>query len=141
LDLVPGGVKLTGFYANAMSCTATRAGLISGRYRRIGLFRRSKASLSLLITQVPFELTTQELSAKARGTLERLGYSERRQDRSSGLDYAFDMLLYTRRREHRALQRHFHSGNISPIKFWHRESPEWMYPLDPTRARVAPIRR
>ena len=73
-----------------------------------------------------------------RNPHERLGYSERRQDRSSGLGYAFDMLLYTRRREHRALQRHFHSGNISPIKFWHRESPEWMYPLDPTRARVAP---
>lgn len=37
-SLARDGVKLTDFYANAMSCTPTRAGLISGRYQqRYGL--------------------------------------------------------------------------------------------------------
>jgi len=37
-SLASDGVKLTDFYANAMSCTPTRAGLISGRYQqRYGL--------------------------------------------------------------------------------------------------------
>jgi arylsulfatase A-like enzyme len=30
----PAGVKLTDFYANAMSCTPSRAGLIAGRYQQ-----------------------------------------------------------------------------------------------------------
>lgn len=33
-SLARDGVKLTDFYANAMSCTPTRAGLISGRYQQ-----------------------------------------------------------------------------------------------------------
>src|SRR5690348_10640822 len=37
-SLARDGVKLTDFYANAMSCTPTRAGLIAGRYQqRYGL--------------------------------------------------------------------------------------------------------
>jgi len=33
-SLARDGVKLTDFYANAMSCTPTRAGLIAGRYQQ-----------------------------------------------------------------------------------------------------------
>src|SRR5687767_12566604 len=33
-SLARDGVKLTDFYANAMSCSPTRAGLISGRYQQ-----------------------------------------------------------------------------------------------------------
>jgi arylsulfatase A len=33
-SLARGGVRLTDFYANAMSCTPTRVGLISGRYQQ-----------------------------------------------------------------------------------------------------------
>ena len=33
-SLARDGVKLTDFHANAMSCTPTRAGLISGRYQQ-----------------------------------------------------------------------------------------------------------
>lgn len=37
-SLARDGVKLTDFYANAMSCTPTRAGFIAGRYQqRYGL--------------------------------------------------------------------------------------------------------
>src|SRR3989337_2129621 len=33
-SLARDGVKLTDFYANAMSCTPTRAGLVAGRYQQ-----------------------------------------------------------------------------------------------------------
>ena len=33
-SLARDGIKLTDFYANAMSCTPTRAGLIAGRYQQ-----------------------------------------------------------------------------------------------------------
>ena len=91
------GVKLTDFYANAMSCTPTRAGLISGRYQqRYGLdyplpapeLRGSERGLPVLTHSLPRLLKGAGYSTALVGKW-HLGYKPEFSPRAHGFDYFF----------------------------------------------------
>ena len=95
-SLANDGVKLTDFYANAMSCTPTRAGLIAGRYQqRYGLeFALPAAAvagdrgLPALAHSLPLLLKRNGYSTALVGKW-HLGFRPQHSPRAHGFDYFY----------------------------------------------------
>jgi arylsulfatase A-like enzyme len=96
-SLARDGVKLTDFYANAMSCTPTRAGLIAGRYQqRYGLefplpapgLPGSDRGLPSLTHSLPLLLKKIGYATALIGKW-HLGYQPQFSPRAHGFDYFF----------------------------------------------------
>jgi arylsulfatase A len=96
-SLARDGVKLTDFYANAMSCTPTRAGLISGRYQqRYGLefaladagTRDGNRGLPALNHSLPLLLKKNGYATALIGKW-HLGYKPEYSPRVHGFDYFY----------------------------------------------------
>ena len=96
-SLARDGVKLTDFYANAMSCTPTRAGLISGRYQqRYGIefvlpapgLPGSDGGLPPLAHSLPLLLKTNGYATALIGKW-HLGYTREFSPRAHGFDLFF----------------------------------------------------
>jgi arylsulfatase A-like enzyme len=96
-SLARDGVKLTDFYANAMSCTPTRAGLISGRYQqRYGIefvlpapgLPGSDLGLPPLVHSLPLLLRRNGYATALVGKW-HLGYRREFSPRAHGFDLFF----------------------------------------------------
>src|SRR5687767_13634122 len=96
-SLARDGVKLTDFYANAMSCTPTRAGLISGRYQqRYGIefvlpapgLPGSERGLPPLAHSLPLLMKANGYATALVGKW-HLGYKDEFSPRAHGFDLFF----------------------------------------------------
>jgi len=96
-SLARDGIRLTDFYANAMSCTPTRVGLISGRYQqRYGLemalthagTRDGERGLPALDHSLPLLLKRNGYATALIGKW-HLGYKSEFSPRVHGFDYFF----------------------------------------------------
>ena len=96
-SLARDGVKLTDFYANGMSCTPTRAGLIAGRYQqRYGIefvipapgLQGSDAGLPPLTHSLPRLLKKNGYATALVGKW-HLGYRPEFSPRAHGFDFFF----------------------------------------------------
>ena len=96
-SLARDGVKLTDFYANAMSCTPTRAGLIAGRYQqRYGVefvlpapgLAGSDGGLPPLTHSLPLLMKKNGYATALVGKW-HLGYKQEFSPRAHGFDFFF----------------------------------------------------
>lgn len=82
-----------------------------------------------LIERIPFELSAEELSAKARETIQRMGYTQRGVGAAYGFGYASDYADYVPKHDSSPTRwAHVGEGRPALVYFWYRQSPRYLYP-------------